>query len=258
MGFFGDMIDFTGKTVVVTGGVGLIGHQVARAFLEFNASVVVADIDRGRFEQMFAGTAASFEQFDITDPAVVRPFLEKMRRERQSVHVWINCAYPRTKDWGNFIDDVTFESWDANVRMHLGGYFWTSKNVLELMKEKRAGCVINFGSTYGMLAPNFNIYAGTGVTNPVAYSAIKGGIINLSRYLAALYGPYNVRVNCVCPSGVFNGHNDTFVSRFSDLTPLRRMAHDYELAMPVVFLASEAASYITGHALMVDGGWTAW
>jgi len=256
---FKQMLDFTGKVVVVSGGLGLIGKQVLFAFREFNATLVAADVDEKRFRELFSGfDNVHFENLDVSKPSDIELGVKRILKKWGKIDVWINCSYPRTDDWSRSIDDVTVDSWDANVKMHLGGYFWASKVVLESMKSNGSGCLINFGSTYGVVAPHFDVYAGTDMTVPVAYSAIKGGIITLSKYLAAIYGPYNIRVNCICPGGVYDRQDERFVKRYDELTPLKRMARDYEIAMPVVFLASDAASYITGHTLMVDGGWTVW
>ena len=260
---FKEMIDFIGENIVITGGLGLIGKHVCTAFAEFNGNVIVADINEGTFKNWIKEVDKSirnkfsFVYFDISNPNGIEKGLKEILESINTIDVWVNLAYPRTDDWGNFIDDVTFESWDKNVKMHLGGYFWSSKLVLEKMKRQGHGCLINFGSTYGVVGPNFDIYKNTGMTMPVAYSATKGAIVNLSRYFATLYGPYNVRVNTICPGGIFDNQNPEFVKKYSVLTPLKRMGRPEEIAMPVVFLASDAASYITGATIMVDGGWTA-
>jgi len=257
--FFKRMFDFGDKVIVITGGLGLIGRQLVLAFAEYNGLVVVADIDKERFEELFAKIKnLYFEKLDISDPVDVESCIERIIGKWGKIDVWVNCAYPRTSDWGRWMDDITFDSWNKNIQAHLGGYFWTSKLVLNHMKKRRSGNLINFGSIYGMLGPNFDIYEGTKITMPVVYSAIKGGILSLTRYYAALYGTYNIRVNSICPGGVYDQQDDIFVEKYSKLTPLKRMARAYEIAMPVLFLASDCASYITGHTLMVDGGWSVW
>ena len=256
------MLDFSGKTVVISGGLGLIGKQVTLAFLQHNANVVVADIDENLFERSFNPSEwenkVSFEMLDISKPDSIERGIKDIINKNNTIDILINTAYPRTSDWGNKIETVNFESWDKNMQMHLGGYFWISKIVLEIMKKNKSGCLINIGSHYGVVGPNFSVYEGTQMTMPVAYSAIKGAIVNLTRYLATYYGPYNIRVNCVCPGGVFDNQDEVFVSKYCKLTPLNRMAKDYEIAMPVLFIASEAASYMTGQIIMVDGGLTTW
>ena len=263
MSKFERMLDFSGKNIVVVGGLGLVGSHICIAFAKFNGNVIIADIDEKKFKSMkdnkiFDRKRHSFLHMDISDSNEIKKSIQKILRKYSIIHVWINMAYPTTRDWGNQIDDLSFESWDKNLRMHLGGYFWASKLILEHMKDQGHGCLINFGSTYGVVGPNFDIYKETDMTTPAPYSAIKAAIINLSRYFAALYGPYNVRVNTICPGGIFNNQDPRFVRRYNALTPLKRMGKAEEIAIPTVFLASDGASYITGHTLMVDGGWTSW
>ncbi len=261
MSLFRNLLDFSGKNIVITGGLGLIGREVVRAFLEYNANVIIADVDETYFSTLTTEKTRDrcfFTYFDIGQLEKIPDNITSLVMKHKKIDAWINTAYPRTSDWNNHIEDITFTSWDQNIRTHLGGYFWTSKYILEHMKEQRNGSLINFGSIYGVVGPNFEIYKDTEMTTPVAYAAIKGGIVNLTRYFSALYGQYNVRVNTICPGGVFNHQAPWFVERYNTLTPLKRMAKAYELAMPTLFLASDAASYITGHTLMVDGGWTAW
>ena len=140
----------------------------------------------------------------------------------------------------------------------MNGYFVCCQKVLKLMKIKKRGVIVNVASIYGILGPNFNLYDGTDMTVAAAYSMIKGGIVNLSRYLSTYYGPYNIRINAVCPGGIFDNQPKKFVKKYNSLTPLGRMADPKDIAGPIVFLCSDAASYITGQVLNIDGGWSAW
>jgi NAD(P)-dependent dehydrogenase (short-subunit alcohol dehydrogenase family) len=124
------------------------------------------------------------------------------------------------------------------------------------MKEQKSGSVVNIGSTYGVVGNDFTIYENTNMNPPSEYPAIKGGIINLTRYLASLYGKHNVRVNSVSPGGIFDHQPEPFVKAYEKRVPLKRMGNPDDIAPPVSFLLSEGAKYITGHNLMVDGGWT--
>lgn len=126
------------------------------------------------------------------------------------------------------------------------------------MKRLGGGSIINIGSTYGVVAPDFSIYEGTQMTMPAAYSAIKGGLITFTKYLAAYYGKDKVRANVVSPGGIFDHQPKSFVEKYSKRVPLGRMGEPSDVAGAVVFLASDASKYVTGHNLMVDGGWTAW
>jgi NAD(P)-dependent dehydrogenase (short-subunit alcohol dehydrogenase family) len=140
--------------------------------------------------------------------------------------------------------------------MHLNGYFLCCQVTLEQMKKQNHGSLINMSSIYGHLGPDFSVYAGTEMTMPAAYSAIKGAITNLTRYLASYYGPANVRVNSISPGGVFANQPESFVARYKEKVPLRRMAAANDIAAAVHFLLSDDAAYITGQNLVVDGGWS--
>lgn len=252
-----------GKIAVVTGGAGLIGKAVCRAFAEAGAKVFIADTDKKHGESLAAdiktkGFDADFIELDITSRNSIKKAVSRIIKSCGQIDIWINNAYPRTADWGAKLEDIKSESLRKNVDMHMNGYFMCCQNVLEEMKRKKKGVLINIGSHYGVLAPNFTIYEGTTMTMPAAYSLIKGGIVNFSRYLATYYASYNIRVNAVCPGGVFNNQPPKFVKKYEKLVPLNRMAMPVDIAGPILFLCSDAASYITGQVVMVDGGLSAW
>lgn len=248
-----DLFSFKGKTVAICGAGGLIGKEITQCFFEHDANVVMMDIN----EPQVINDQVLSVQVDINSKESLQKAIDKINKKFKKIDIWINTAYPRTKDWGKSLEDSDIDWFNTNTEMHLGGYFLSSKLALEEMKAKGGGCLINFASIYGILGPNFSVYEGLPMTNPVAYAAIKGGIINLTRYFATYYGPDGVRVNTISPGGVFDNQNEEFVRRYNNLTPLKRMAKKEEIAGPVLFLASDAASYITGHNLVVDGGWSA-
>ena len=262
MGNYLDKFSLKGKVAFVTGGVGLLGTEITRALADAGAKVVVLDIDKQKAEKLQLelkneGKDVDVEIFDITDLSEIDKNIDNLKEKYGHLDVWVNTAYPRTSDWGNKVEDLTLESWQKNVDMHLNSYSWISRRVCLIMKEQKQGSLINFGSIYGVVGNDFTIYEGTEMNPPMAYSAIKGGIINLSRYLASCFGKYNVRVNTVCPGGIFDNQNEIFVKQYSDNTPLKRMGKPEETPSPGLFLAPEASPYITGATIMVDGGWTA-
>jgi NAD(P)-dependent dehydrogenase (short-subunit alcohol dehydrogenase family) len=125
------------------------------------------------------------------------------------------------------------------------------------MKKQKFGSIVNISSIYGSVGPDFNIYKGTEMTMPAAYSAIKGGVVNFSKYIASYFGSYGIRVNCVSPGGILDNQPLVFISNYEQKVPLRRLAKPNEISPSVSFLLSDSSSYITGHNLLVDGGWTA-
>jgi NAD(P)-dependent dehydrogenase (short-subunit alcohol dehydrogenase family) len=245
------------KVALVTGGLGLIGKEIVRGLNDFGASVCVADINEREMEGLKNLTAVNFQPLDITSEDSIRQTLEAVIRQFKKIDILVNCAYPRTGDWGARFEDVSFDSWKMNVNSHLGGYFLCCQKVAEQMKLQGGGSIINFASTYGVVAPDFSIYGGTTMTMPVAYSAIKGGVIAFSKYMSSYYAKDNIRVNCVSPGGVFDKQPGSFVEKYIAKTPLGRMGTPEDMVGAMLYLASDASLYVTGHNLIVDGGWTA-
>lgn len=252
-------IRLDGKVAAVVGGLGLIGREISTAFAEAGAKTVIADVDEKEARQFLQDFSdkdkIDYENIDITDLSCIEHKLAMLREKYNGLDIFVNSSYPRTSDWDNKVEDLTLESWRKNVDMHLNSYAWISRKVCLMMQEK-GGSLINLGSIYGVLANDFTVYEGTNMTGPMAYSAIKGGVVNLSRYLASYFGKYNVRVNTICPGGIFNDQDETFVRNYCKKTPLNRMAEPEEIATVALFLASDLASYITGATIMVDGGWS--
>lgn len=250
------------KTAFITGGVGLLGTEITKALAQAKARVVILDIDNIKGEKLKkdlieAGLDVEFEKFDITNLQALDSLIENLYTKYKKMDIWINAAYPKTSDWGNKVEDLNIESWQKNINMHLNSYSWISRKVCLIMKDQKMGSLINFGSIYGIVGNNFSVYEGTELSGAMAYSAIKGGITNLGRYLSSYFGEYNVRVNTICPGGIFDNQGKTFIKNYSKNTPLKRLGKSEEVASVVLFLASDAASYISGVTLMVDGGWTA-
>ncbi len=262
MSNYSNKFSLKGKNAFVTGGVGFLGSEVVKSLSEAGAFVVILDINEKKGnglkdELKNINRDVSFEIFDITDLGNIDKNIETLNEKYRQIDIWINTAYPKTDDWGTRAGELSLDSWRKNIDIHLNAYSWISRKVCLIMKEQKGGSLVNFGSIYGVVGNNFSVYEGTDLRSPMAYAAIKGGIINLGRYLASYFGEFNVRVNTVCPGGIFNNQDETFVKNYEKNTPLKRMGKPDEIAAAVLFLASDAASYITGTTFMVDGGWTA-
>lgn len=247
-----------GKIAVVTGGSGLIGREIVRGLQEFGATVYVADINKDGVNDLIDDTFVKYIRCDITEEDSVKDAIEAVVQKEGRINILVNAAYPRTDDWALKFEDVPFTSWEKNINNHLGGYFLCCQRIAEQMKYQGGGSIINMASIYGIVAPDFSIYENTKMTMPVAYAAIKAGLIALTKYIATYYGKYNIRANSVSPGGIYDRQPESFVKRYSEKTPLGRMGNPSDIVGAVIFLASEASSYITGHNLVVDGGWTIW
>jgi NAD(P)-dependent dehydrogenase (short-subunit alcohol dehydrogenase family) len=244
------MFSIKNKVIVVTGGNGLLGKQMVSTFREEGAIVVAADL-------FIENQDKDDLVIDITNEFSVKKGIEKILSKYHRIDGWVNNAYPRTKDWGEKFESIPYDSWKQNVDMHLNGYFLCCQNVLEQMKIQGFGSLVNMSSIYGLVGPDFTIYDNTQMTMPAAYSAIKGGINNLTKYLASYYGKNQIRVNAVSPGGILDNQPIQFLENYTKKVPMGRMGEPRDIVSAVFFLLSDGASYVTGHNLVVDGGWTA-
>lgn len=244
------MFSIKDKVIVVTGGNGLLGKQMVSTFREQGAIVIAADI-------YFETQGADDIIIDISDEYSVKNGVAAIVEKYNRIDGWVNNAYPRTKDWSAKFENIKLESWHKNVDMHLNGYFSCCQLALAQMKKQGSGSLINMSSIYGLVGPDFTIYEGTEMTMPGAYSAIKGGLNNLTRYLASYFGKYQVRINTVSPGGIFDNQPESFVNNYNKKVPMKRMGEPKDIVSAVQYLLTDEASYVTGHNLVVDGGWTA-
>ncbi|MBI2063451.1 MAG: SDR family oxidoreductase [Candidatus Yanofskybacteria bacterium] len=253
------------KTIIITGGAGLIGAAFCRVCAENGAKVVIADTNlRGgkklveKIKKETGNKNIVFSRCDITSEASIKSLIKFVLKKFNKIDGLINNAYPRNKNYGRKFEDVTYKDFCENVNTHLGGYFLMTKETARIMKKQKSGNIIFMGSIYGFSAPKFEIYEGTHMTMPIEYAAIKGGIINLTKYLASYFGPYGIRVNAISPGGVSDNQPESFVKkyvRYVKLAP-RRMTMQEDISGVLLFLLSDAAAYITGQNIVVDGGWT--
>ena len=247
------------RTAIVTGGLGKVGFNCARALTNAGARVILVDTNKDRWNELSEDQKKqlTLDVRDVSDSSLIPSHVGALY-DAYGFDIWVNSAYPRTTDWGVPPERDTPESWRQNVDMQMNTYCLASDHAAQHMaKSASSGSIINISSIYGMVGPDFNIYENTDVSMPAAYAAIKGGIISHSRFLASYYAPQGVRVNVVCPGGIEGGQNAQFIAAYNKRTPMGRLATDDEIGPPVVFLASDAASYITGVVLPIDGGWTA-
>lgn len=238
------------KIIIVTGGSGLLGKEIIKDLETKGAIAINADINVATdFEKKILTVDITSEESIVRAIQLVADFYGK-------IDGLVNNAYPRTKDWGGKFEDITYESWRKNVDMQMNTTFlFIQKIIPELLKTK--GSIVNMTSIYGVVGNDLTIYENTSINTAAPYSAIKGGVINFTRYLASYYGRKGIRVNCVSPGGIFDHQHETFVVNYEKKVPMGRMGNPDDIAPAVSFLLSDEAKYITGQNLIVDGGWTA-
>lgn len=241
------------KVIILTGAGGLIGRESLEHLVKNGAKVIAVDV------KTFDSEASLFLTNDVTQTQEINHLLTTVLAAFGRIDGLVNLAYPRTSDWGTKFEDIPYDSWKKNVDMQLNSIFYICQKTIEIMKTQNSGSIVNIASIYGVVGNDFTLYEEYGGTSPAAYSAIKGGVINFSRYLASYNGKYNIRVNCVSPGGVLDekNQNPSFIKKYSEKSPMKRLGNPEEIAPAISFLLSDDASFITGHNLMVDGGWTA-
>jgi 2-deoxy-D-gluconate 3-dehydrogenase len=263
-----------GRTALVTGGAGLLGMQFTRALGEAGARVVVADIDFNAAQShaialVDSGIEAVPIQVDITNPDSVRVLVELTLNDFGSLDILVNSAAldpkfdPENLDAqsGNAFETYPLDKWRSAMDVNLTGMFLVCQACAAQMLKHSYGVIINICSTYGLVGPDQRLYERPDSPRqykPVYYAVSKAGVLGLTRYLATYYAGKPIRVNALTPGGIFNQHDETFVKAYASRTVVGRMANMDEMNGAIVFLASEASSYMTGANLVVDGGWTAW
>jgi NAD(P)-dependent dehydrogenase (short-subunit alcohol dehydrogenase family) len=258
-----DLMDLSGRRALVTGGAGHIGSACAETLTELGASVAVVDQSEEACRNVVKklGTRALAHRCDLSDETETRASVASVIDRLGGLDILIHCAAfvgtTEVEGWAEPFAKQTVSAWDSALRVNLTAPFVMVQEAESALRKSKGASVILFSSTYGMVAPDMQLYAETTMANPVGYGASKGGVLQLVRYLASLLAPA-VRVNAISPGGVARAQPDVFRERYAARTPLKRMATEEDLKGAVAYLASDLSAYVTGHNLIVDGGWTIW
>jgi NAD(P)-dependent dehydrogenase (short-subunit alcohol dehydrogenase family) len=269
-----DKFNLAGQAAVVTGGAGLLGKEFSRTLAEAGANVVVADLNETEAHQVADGLAGEGYHavgvgVDVTNPVSVQAMVDACTRTYGRLDILVCSAAMDPKfdakhvsaQGANAFETYPLESWRQALDVNLTGMFLTAQAAARPMLAQDHGVIITICSTYGLVGPDQRIYERPGSPpsfKPVFYSVTKAGVLGLTRYLATYYAGKNIRANSLSPGGVFNNHDDVFVKNYTYRAVMGRMANKDEMSGALLFLASDASSYMTGSNLVVDGGWTAW
>lgn len=259
-----DAFRLDGKTIAMTGAAGILGQAAVAAFRAAGARVCALDRTQADLDRLGAdGDTLLKIPTDVSDRASVRAAADRLAATWGPADVLFNNAATKSENFFAPFEEFPLEDWNAVMAVNLTGAMLCAQAFGAPMARRGRGAIVNTLSIYGIVAPDQRIYEGSEylgrpINTPAIYSASKAGLWGLTKYLASYWGGQGVRCNAITPGGVFSGQNETFVRNYSEHVPLGRMASQQDIVNGMVFLASDASSYLNGHNLVVDGGWTVW
>jgi NAD(P)-dependent dehydrogenase (short-subunit alcohol dehydrogenase family) len=257
-----NLFNIKNKNIVIVGGCGLIANNLINNLHELEANIAIVDIkDKPKLDldKLKGNSIINYHKCDISNIESAEETLKKINKYFPSIDILINSMqYKPSGFLTSNIVDFPISLWDEIIRVNLTGTFISCKVFGSNMIKNKCGSIINFASVYGVVSSNPSLYEDNSMGNPIAYTASKGGVIMLTKYLAVHWAKKGIRVNCLSPHGVSNNHEEGFINKFNDLSPMKRMMNNDELLSAVLFLSSDKSSYMTGQNLVVDGGWTSW
>ena len=257
------------KVALVTGGAGILGKRFCQGLAEAGAKVAVVDIDAAAAQAVAqtVGNGAAGFSCDITDPKAVEACVSAVEAELGAIDILHNNAATKGTDVRAFFapfEEYSLATWREVMSVNIDGMFLMAQAVgRRMIAHGTRGAVVQTSSIYGLVGPDARIYEGSNylggpINTPAVYAASKSAVVGLTRWLATHWAPAGIRVNCLVPGGVASGQNSVFDGRYSARVPLGRMAEADEIVPALLYLVSDAASYVTGQTLAVDGGWTCW
>lgn len=268
-----NLFDLTGKTAVVTGGAGILGQHFCAGLAEAGAAVAVVDIDAPKARDLAARLEKQYQTraigigCDVSDPEAVTRMVGNVVAGLGGIDILHNNAAGKSSDLDAFFapfEEYSLAQWREIMSVNIDGMFLVAQAAgRQMIRQGRGGSIIQTASIYGVMAPDHRIYEGSfylnrQISSPAVYSASKAAVVGLTKYLATYWADKGIRVNTLTPGGTESGQNDEFKNRYANRIPMNRMARAHEMVGALLYLASDAASYVTGQNIIVDGGLNAW
>lgn len=268
-----NMFNLEGKTAIVTGGLGILGKQICQGLAEFGANVAIIDLNQQDAHSFANELTESYGvkclgvSCDVSCPESVKEMVSEVVKTYGEIHVLHNNAASKSKDLDAFFspfEEYSMDQWREIMSVNIDGMFLVAQSVgKQMVLQGKGGSIIQTASIYGIVAPDNRIYEGSHylgrqINTPAVYSASKASVVGLTKYLATYWAPQGIRVNTLIPGGIQSGQNDVFIEKYSNRVPLGRMGRPKEIVGVMVYLASDASSYVTGQQFVVDGGLSVW
>jgi len=245
--------------VAITGGAGLIGSSFARSIIDKGGKVIIGDVSkkRGLKIQSDLGVNNSiFIKVNTSDVDSIDNFLEAGKNHFGKINSIIHCAYPRSEQWGTKFEELESDFLKEDLFNQLGGAILFSQRVISFFRDQGYGNLIHVSSIQGVYPPKFNRYKGTSMVSPIEYSAIKAGIISITRYLAKYCKGQNIRVNCISPGGILDNQPEIFLDKYNSTCLSKGMMDSQDLNGTIIYLLSSMSEYVNGQNIIIDDGWS--
>ncbi len=258
-------LNFKNKTALITGGCGFIGTATAKQLSQLGCNIILIDIDKVKLNklkialQKKTNVKVNILEADFSDNNSTNRVYNYLAKNYKKLDIMINAigmvGTNQIMGWNTSFDKQKVEPWKNSIQINLTSIFFLIQKIYKLMNKSKNPAIINISSIYGVHAPDWEIYKGTSINNPAAYSISKAGVVHMTKWLASTLAP-KIRVNCISPGGLLRNQPKKFIKKYEAKTLLNRMASEEDIVKPILFLASDMSSYITGQNIIVDGGWT--
>jgi len=247
------------KNILITGGCGLIGSGIAREIIKNSGNVIILDTQDSLGKSLvneLGQERIKFFNIDVCNEESLERLIHSFQKENLTIDAAIHAAYPRSKQWGKKFEDLKLDLLGEDLTMQLGGAILFSKIMVAFFRRQGFGNIVHVSSIQGLFSPKFEHYEGTTMVSPIEYSAIKSGVVSITKYLAKYCKGENIRINAICPGGILDKQPSSFLEKYKNSCSLKGMLDPKDINGALVFLLSDNSKYITGQAIVIDDGWS--